>query len=440
MMVCCCSRGSTRRKSDKRSHKNLKKDRNKIYRSSRAASSKWPASPAMSDFTVRIIVALPLSLCMLNVICTSFLIATMADKMKRSKVTTERQLSQVIPKFGNDAAVLASPEKSDNIAAAPPMPSSSLSWWKDQLVPLESALQLYLVQKRRSSLDLDEFYALLPKLSLPATSSSIKPTTSSSYADKDLNESETLLLCLLCVASPSLYRLEHSSNKFRLLQIGSVEENRITQLHRLLLLQKQQDIQWSSSKEAQEFRETIREHRQSRSAKRDKENTTVPQSTTTIPKNNNNTPTTTTTTISGSTVEERVRARAQANKRQTKMTTHTSTYQEDNDDFLLRLADALWSFIMSRRRRAGRKPPTTCSTTLCALVKFLTTSQQSRRRRRVILQGLQALQRKFPDWMVWNGKLSPDTTIQFRPVPYHTIRSQLLRRHSSPAIGESHCY
>jgi hypothetical protein len=164
----------------------------------------------------------------------------------------------------------------------------------------------------------------------------------------------------------------------------------------------------------------------------------------------------------GSTVEERVRARAQANQKRSKGLEAPPPAGGDcgegnggmDRERLVRLADALWTYShrhvqqqqqQQRRFRspAGRKgKPRFCILTMKDAVTTLRDSSsigktsgmnyevvnREKLSKRQVAAAILELRRRFPEWITLSGdvdELSPETTIFIKPVEYNPIRSRL---------------
>ena len=395
------------------------------------------------------------------------------------------------------------------------MTATTISWNTEQLVQLESALQIYFEQPRvivglvRSSsssinnnnnhnlLPLNDFYGLTRKLSLPSSAGGTNATTNKQQQqqegdrdemkgqgekqyDDDLDEMELLLFQLLCVSYPILYRLttsptdddNESSNNIKkcwcLERIMTCcNDNRIAQLQKLVHERDNAKASQTNA-QAQIFLQAIREDRKLRqeSQQPTKVGTfatrTASYSTAAHPAEKQNIKVTaddSTIIQPGMTVEERVRARANAKRKfqeeeEEKLSQTTTDLSKDNGrSCLVRLADALWSHassILQRQARfqspqrsittttttttttrkaaaAATLAPSHCSLTLKDVIQFLRQSSSIPFNKRKIAEGIQELHRIVPEWIVLSNpaSLSPDTTVWLNPAEYKTIRYRL---------------
>lgn len=333
-------------------------------------------------------------------------------------------------------------------------------WHTEHLVQLESALQLYFAQPRvvgllrsTDSLTLDDFYAFTRKLSLPPRGAGANEEQFNSDEKKeevhkqdqlyDLDEMESLLFQLLCVSSPVLYRLV-SANDGKdtkdkcswCLEMTLTSENRLQRLRTLIKERNARESQTNA--QAQIFLQAIQRHRQHRDT-RQREKSSATTASSTAAQSSEKDIEVKDIVQPGMTIEERVRARANAKRKvqQEEENSRTTVSNEGDRSWLVRLADALWTHASSILQRKARfqspresiatptATPAHCCLTLKDVISFLRKTMPLNKRK--LAEGIQELHRIVPEWIFLSDptSLSPDTTVWLNPAEYKTIRHRL---------------
>ena len=313
---------------------------------------------------------------------------------------------------------------SPSAPATPPSKPSTMikapKWNESCLSNAEGALFINRVRRGATLwspdglLRLDDFYYLCRQLKLVETSPKEAP------ADPDgLTLPERLLCDLICVSSPSLYRLVQNEHNVWCLEMVKYKGNRLAHLCSLMNRPELEDAKRDATLK------TILEHRslpkndivknQAPVKMNVEENTVAPQKVIMEP-----------FIRDGMTLEDRVRARSQA--RQQRQADSTSKKNSGKPDYssLLRLADAMWSHSrhhLRRQSRISRRPVARYGMTVKEVVNLfsgslVTSSSKTRQLHREkasrteMLKALRELHQLVPEWISFSSAdLSKDTTV-----------------------------
>lgn len=358
-----------------------------------------------------------------------------------------------IPSFG---ATVVEEDSSPQLCAPAPNSCHRLSYNAEHLKQLETALQVYNSKKKKVSpkrIPLSDFYWLVGKLnlqqqqqqtSLVGTASSVTEETTSCV----LSEHEQLLLDLLEVTSPVLYQLRklkpdelNGYTNVRAeewcLETVAFPGNRLVELQRLCKEQLARDEESSRI-----FLKAITEHRDSKETAKvmrtyydhDKKSRGICLTAAEVVEEDSS------VLLPGTTVEDRVRARALAKRKRQEIFEDDKEKSNPDRTWLIRLADALWthaSDILLRQAsfHRGSTKNNTAASKVCTLklqdvVACLRQSLGGVSRRRIV-EGILEMRRLLPEWIVLSDtsdeleKLSKDTTVWLKPAEYKMARSQL---------------
>jgi hypothetical protein len=297
------------------------------------------------------------------------------------------------------------------------------NWNKPWLLRSETALHAQRVSRgavkwsKVRLLRLDDFYTLARQLALAET---LKDTVDH---PNNLSMPERLLCDLVSAASPSLYNLVQNDGGW-CLEIVDFQGNRIEELRRLLL---QTELQ-VAKRDA--ILNKILQH-QSLQKK------VAPQQVTVNPKGKEAPQKIIVEPYirPDMSLEDRVRARAEATQQRNISTTSTTP----NHSSLLRLADAMWSHsrhILRKQAQVSVKTATRICMTVQDVVRLFAGSLLERGAQQVhrekasraeLLQALRDLQKLVPQWISFSSPdLSKHTTMWLVPtVDYKSIRTKL---------------
>jgi hypothetical protein len=296
-------------------------------------------------------------------------------------------------------------------------------WNKPWLLRAEAALQTQRVRRGVSNwskeglLRLDDFYALARQLALAETSKDVVADPNS------LSMPERFLCDLVSAASPSLYNLVQKDGVW-CLKMVDFQGNRIDELRRLLL---QTELQ-VSKRDA-----ILNKILQHKSLQKE----VTPQQLSLNPKENEAPQKIIVEPYirPDMTLEDRVRARAEAKQQRNIITTSITP----DHSSLLRLADAMWSHsrhILRKQAQVSVKTATRICMTVQDVVHLFAGSLLERGTQQVhrekasrleLLQALRDLQKLVPEWISFSSPdLSRHTTMWLVPtVDYKSIRTKL---------------
>jgi hypothetical protein len=297
-------------------------------------------------------------------------------------------------------------------------------WNKPWLLRAEAALHTQRVRRGASKwskhglLRLDDFYTLARQLAVAETSKHIVEDPN------NLSMPERYLCDLVSAASPSLYNLVQNDGGGWCLKIVDFQGNRIEELRRLL---RQTELQ-VSKRDA--ILNKILQH-QSLQKKVAPQQLTLTPTEKEAPQKIIVEP----YIRPDMSLEDRVRARAEAKQQRNISTTSTTP----NHSSLLRLADAMWSHsrhILRKQAQVSVKTANRICVTVEDAVHLFARSLLERGTQQVhrekatrleLLQALRDLQKLVPEWISFSSPdLSKHTTIWLVPtVDYKSVRTKL---------------
>ena len=305
----------------------------------------------------------------------------------------------------------------------------TLSHKVSNLVQVETALQIHTAKSSTKMVPLPSFFDLAGKISLSGMYA-LGEIESKDVGDLSLQEK--LLSDLLGVASPALYRLRKSDGAARRdfwsLELVPFDGNRLLELHRL----SKEEISSLDEQTKANLDEAIKYCREyaAKSAKTPtkKKKRSLPSAAEVVRVDES-------LILPGMTVEQRVRARAQAKRKHQESQHSSSAGPKPLDNvWLVRLADALWSHasdILLRQASFQRAGGKVCTLTLQDAVSVLRQSLPGETRRKIV-QGILDVKELVPEWISLSDstteleKLPKTTTVWLKPAEYKIHRSQLM--------------
>jgi len=372
---------------------------------------------------------------------------------KRVKAPRTRKDRLPIPSFTNGNMVEnRSPINEDSTSAVIPV-----RWDKNGILDIDNTLRFAMNRKGEAKyMPLESFYKLVRESRFNLSPSYYDLLSSAPEELKDLSQQERVLYDLICASSPALYKLSRVSTRLLgytdkpdleylwcLEIVPCVSGNRTQELHKLL---KQRTVEKLKS---EEILRTIRAHRKDMS----KSSPVSSSSSSTDVKAK--VPVPEALIRSDMTLIERVRARARAyaNEKRVQEAQAKSQDKEANLDreWLVRLADALWSHsrditLCQTRFQSPlcKQKPSNCILTLKDTVTVLSQSLSTRKTsgkmpshynqgekqsKRRIFEAIQDLCALVPEWVQLtpgvSGKYDQESTVWIKPVDYSAVRAKL---------------
>jgi hypothetical protein len=373
------------------------------------------------------------------------LCAMSAKRVKNPGLRRERR-SVPVPIFGAAAPLIS--ESGAMIDAA---------WNVEWLVRVVGALEMqHVTQKANALLPFEDFYTLVKKVGRtwnPSVSTIIQqsptPTPKKLY---EYSEPEKVLYDLVCATDNVLYKLGFElSSVARTWEAASDERiwclerlmfdgNRLQELHKLATKTKISKLTSDSASRA------ILQHREAQRIKNEQSVTTFHS--VSQPKQLD------ALILAGMSLEERVRARAEAKQVNQAAVQGAAVADDSKSDreWLVRLADALWAhsqnFLHSHLHTPlllnKRKKASNCVMTLKDAVNLLSLSSAKSSgligrggslSKRQVMDAVQDMCRMAPDWIHIsegsNGLLSPDSTVWIKPADFGSVRIRLAGRNAN---------
>jgi hypothetical protein len=351
--------------------------------------------------------------------------------------------------------------------ASTPIDETPATWCNDNLISLDRFLVLHLKKQRIAMLSLKDFYAVARKVLSQIRSSSINSVAAEDNVAKratavpivpriltGVTEEERLLYHLVAATSPVFYRLRQMAEKelhtwttetrqlWCLEAIAYAGSNRKQEFNKLL------ETKSVETTKSDSILVAIREHRKSESI----------AETTESPARAIEAPRTITNPLEaqiqpGMTVEERVRARAAVERKEDALRKAAAAEAGDSTvdgEWLVRLADALWSYasnMMTSQTRfhSPSKPSKSCCVGLKDAVTILrnslatgktlgrtpmNVSKGEKVSKRQIVDAIMELCNRFPEWTATTDpsndkEPSKDAILRIKAVDYTLIRVQL---------------
>jgi hypothetical protein len=306
---------------------------------------------------------------------------------------------------------------------------------KKWIMQLEGALQLHLSQTKKKSLSFSEFCTLVPKLVLVPEQKAAPPlentTLPSSSPEKDVNKSslptavffkslsqeERLWHDLVCVAVPLLYKVVRSTTTVHLESVQppisgtGTGTSRMQEFRRLFEQAQTAGVLVARTTQAVELLQFLRSLEE---AKKNLPPTTISEQQQSIDSKSNSSDAAAlmlTLLKPESTLEERVRARAQQREKHLQQAEQA---RKDPKEDRVAVADVLFSHarqILRQRRRTNKTASTNTSshsTTAKCVLTFLDVVKAlpdySRREVMAILQGIQQIAPGCVGWREENPK------------------------------------
>jgi hypothetical protein len=339
------------------------------------------------------------------------------------------------------------------------------------MLPLECALEFYFSRlakptkqkqqekQQQPCISYDDFCALVPKLTLDASTTAATATTTIEFPNRE----QRLWHDLYCLATPTLYKVvvrKSTSNgnpkDEMVLELVPFAGNRSNELQTRIraLSSQQQQQQITMQQKSREVRdllhlldpkkkEDVKETRRDSSVQQQQQQQAVhnllSSSSSSNSRNNNNSSTPATATTTGATIEERVRARAQQRH------VHLQQAQQAASNPMeerLWLADILFNHArhILRRSSGNNNSNNKSKSTKCVLTFQDVVRVVPHQNRHQIAATLRDIQQLVPEWIKWvdpkeqrvvknNNKkaapLSKQTTLWIETADFKSVRARL---------------